>query len=96
MSNKHRLNDKDCYRIVHNSKKIERNSVIKILGINVDEHLDWREHVNHVIKSVYSTFRTLKQFKRFSTQRLAESLVLSKLLLLLLLLFIIIIYIYPG
>ena len=54
---------------------------MKILGMKVDQHLTWEEHVANVIKSSYDTLRSLKLLKRYTPYKLrktAEALILSK------------------
>ena len=41
---------------------------MKILGMKVDQHLAWEEHVANVIKSSYDTLRSLKLLKRYPIQ----------------------------
>ena len=83
LSSKHKLDDESCFTITCNSNKIERESTVKLLGVQFDKHLSWVNHINQVIKSSCGTLRILRQFKRFTPLRvrknLAESLVLSKL-----------------
>ena len=62
---------------------IEQVKNFKVLGVRFNEHLDWTEHVNHTLKSCFSTLRNLKRFKNTASwqqrKMLMESLVLSKL-----------------
>ena len=55
---------------------------MKILGMKVDQHLAWEEHVANVIKSSYDTLRSIKLLKRYTPYKLgktfAEALILSK------------------
>ena len=39
---------------------------MKILGMKVDQHLTWEEHVANVIKSSYDTLQSLKLLKRYT------------------------------
>ena len=62
---------------------IEQVKNFKILGVRFNEHLDWTEHVNSIIRCCFATLRNLKQFKSSADwhqrKMLMESLVLSKL-----------------
>ena len=85
MSRYHHLDKADTYSVVFNrneiKNKIERKDSMKILGMKVDQHLTWEEHVANVIKSSYDTLRSLKLLKRYTPYKLrktAEALILSK------------------
>ena len=82
LAQKHHLSDSNTYQIKCDEKAVIRVQCIELLGIHFDENLSWKDHVNNVVKSCYSTLRTLRQFKRFAQlnvrKTLAESLVLSK------------------
>ena len=61
MSRYHHLDNADTYSVVFNGNeaknKIEKKDSMKILGMKVDQHLTWEEHVANVIKSSYDTLR---------------------------------------
>ena len=86
MSQYNHIDNADTYPVVFNGNeaknKIERKDSMKILGMKVDQHLTWEEHVANVIKSSYDTLRSLKLLKRYTPYKLretlAETLVLSK------------------
>ena len=86
MSRYHHLDNADTYSVVLNGNKaknkIERKGSMKILGMKVDQHLTWEEHVANVIKSSYDTLRSLKLLKRYTPYKLrktlAKALILSK------------------
>ena len=85
MSRYHHLDNADTYSVVLNGNeaenRIERKGSMKILGMKVDQHLTWEEHVANVIKSSYDTLRSLKLLKRYTPYKLrktAEALILSK------------------
>ena len=79
----HNLGEKNTFSIMVNNKKLERESVWKVLGINFDEHLKWSSHINDQVKSCYKKLSVLRHLKRFTNlnrrKMLAESLVLAKL-----------------
>ena len=55
----------------------------KILGVYVNENLNWDRHIMETVKSCYGTLALLRKIKRLTTfqlrKQLAECLVLSKL-----------------
>ena len=57
MNRHHHLDNADTYSVVLNGNeaenRIERKDSMKILGMKVDQHLTWEEHVANVIKSSY-------------------------------------------
>ena len=61
---------------------LKRVSCTKLLGVNVDQHLTWKTHIDHVLSSSYgilSVLRRLNHLVPFHVRKhLAESLVLSK------------------
>ena len=87
MGRYHHLDNADTYSVVSNGNesetRIEREDGMKTLGIKVDQHLTWEEHVANVIKSSYDTLRSLKLLKKYTpyklrkTEALAEALILS-------------------
>ena len=82
LSRKHQLNNLDNLEIKHKNLPIERTTCVKLLGVHLDENLNWKDHVINVVKACCSTLRTLRLFKRFTPlnvrKTLAEALVLSK------------------
>jgi len=65
-----------------NGHSIKQESLVKLLGVKIDENLSWIDQINHVTKSAQSILQVIKKFKRFTPfnvrKTLAESLVLSK------------------
>ena len=88
MSRYHHLDNADTYSVALNGNKTEnrvkRKDSMKILGMKVDKHLTWEEHVANVIKSSYDTLRLLKLLKKYTPYKvrkiLAEALILWKLI----------------
>ena len=86
MSQYHLLDNADTYSVALNGNeaenRIERKDSMKILGMKVNQHFTWEEHVANVTKPSYDTLRPLKLLKRFTPYKLrktlAEALILSK------------------
>ena len=78
MSWYHHLGNADTYSVVLNGNeaenRIERKDSMKILGMKVDQHLTWKEHVGNVIKSSYDTLRSLKLLKQYTPYKLRKTL----------------------
>ena len=78
MSRYHRLGNADTYLVVLNENeaenRIERKDSMKVLGMKVDQHLTWKEHVVNVIKSSYDTLRSLKLLKQHTSYKLRKTL----------------------
>ena len=78
MSRYHHLGNADTYSFVLNGNeaenRIERKDSMKILGMKVDQHLTWKEHVANVIKSSYDTLRSLKLLKQYTPYKLRKTL----------------------
>ena len=45
--------------------KIERKSSVKFLGVILDEHLTWNEHINHVCNKLRSLFHVFYSIRRY-------------------------------
>ena len=82
LSQRHNLNNKVLFKVMHNGEAVERVNTKKILIIYFVENLSWSYHVNNVIQSSYETLRSLRQFKLFTPYKvrksLAETLILLK------------------
>ena len=65
------------------NKNIKRVKEYKLLGIILDERFKLHFNVNKILKDGYSTLRTLKLFKRYTSyyvgKQLCKSLILSML-----------------
>ena len=61
---------------------LKRISCTKLLGVHVDQHLNWKTHVDHVLSSLCGTLSVLRRLKNLAPfhmrKHLAESSVLSK------------------
>ena len=64
----------DFKEIVINDIHIERVSSAKYLGIILDEHLSWSEHVSHVCKSLMKFFGIFNHIKSYVTKKIARQL----------------------
>jgi hypothetical protein len=49
--------------IAVNSKSIERVKSIKFLGVQIDEHLDWREHINKKCNQISKNLAVITRIK---------------------------------
>ena len=82
MSRYHSLDRKDI-DIKCNGKALERVNVTKLLGVHLDSHLDWKEHVTKLLSSCYGVLAVLRKIRHLAPfkvrKQLAECLVLSQL-----------------
>ena len=82
LSSRHKLDNDNTFNIDIDNKNLERKTTWKVLGIHLNQHLDWKEQISSVIASGYATLRTLRRIKRLTPfhvrKSLAECLVLSK------------------
>ena len=62
---------------------LERLSSLKLLGVNMNEHLSWMDHVKNTIASCYSILAILRKLKHSASfslkKQLVECLILSRL-----------------
>ncbi|XP_057299613.1 uncharacterized protein LOC130630223 [Hydractinia symbiolongicarpus] len=83
MSKRHNLNDLDCTDIKLDDFQIERVPTWSVLGVKLDEHLSWNDHVQSVVSCCHGILSILRKLKRMAPfklrKQLAEMLVLSKL-----------------
>ena len=81
MSRRHGLEDIEL-DIHIKGKKMERTETCKLLGVTINEHLKWENHVKIITSSCYGTLSILRKLKNVAPFRLrkqlAESLVLAK------------------
>ena len=82
MSRLHKLNNNQILNISSCDNELERVQVMKLLGVTIQEHLKWNDHVREAQKATYGTLRALRQIKRMTPFRLrknlAESLILTR------------------
>ena len=81
MSRRHGL--KDIELDIHiKGKMIKRTETCRLLGVTINEHLKWENHIKKITSSCYGTLSILKKLKNVAPFRLrkqlAESLVLTK------------------
>ena len=82
MSTAHGLKDL-VPNVAIKGKVLERTSSFKLLGIWINEHLKWTDHIKYLSSSCYAVLSTLRKLNNLAPlnvrKQLAESLVLSKL-----------------
>ncbi len=82
MSTVHSLEEHSA-NITCREEPLERLSSTRLLGVQLDQNLPWREHIMNLLSSCYATLSVLRKLKKFAPfhirKRLVESLVLSKL-----------------
>ena len=76
-----KLNDMVLVDMVINDKVIKRIKFARNLGLNYDEVLSWRRHINILIGRAIGKFKDLNRHKKFLTQEskklLCDSIILS-------------------
>ena len=81
LSKRHDLEQR-AYNVEFAGKKLERVDNTRLLGIQLDSHLKWNQHVKQLLASVYGKLTVLKKLKNFTDfklrKQLAQSLLLSK------------------
>ena len=82
MSRVHHL-DKYDPNIAVSGYKLERIKSCKLLGVHINEHLKWDDHIKHTVSGCYATLSILRKLKYLAKyelrKQLAETLILSKL-----------------
>ena len=65
-----------------NGKRLERVSNFRLLGTQVNQHLNWKEEINSKISSCHATLAKIRKLKHSTNfhlrKQLAECLILSK------------------
>ena len=63
--------------------KLERIKSCKMLGVHINKHLKWDDHIKHTVSGCYATLSILRKLKYLAKyelrKQLAETLILSKL-----------------
>lgn len=82
MSRAHALHD--YYPAVScNGKLLERVTTARILGVHMNEHLTWTDHMTALLSSCYAALAVLRKLRNLAPyhvrKQLVESLVMSKL-----------------
>ena len=66
-----------------NGKLLERVATAKILGVHMDEHLTWADHMTALLSSCYAALAVLRKLRNLAPyharKQFVESLVMSKL-----------------
>ena len=82
MSRLHGLQDA-AVQLTCNGETLERVQSIKLLGVTMDEHFSWIEHVKALLSSCYGVLSVLRKLRNLAPfhvrKQLGESLILSKL-----------------
>ena len=82
MSRVHHLDEYDP-NIVVSGYKLERIKSCKLLGVHINEHLKWDDHIKHMVSGCYATLSILRKLKYLAKyelrKQLVETLILSKL-----------------
>ena len=77
LSKRHDLEQR-AYNVEFAGKKLERVDNTRLLGIQLDSHLKWNQHVKQLLASV-TVLKKLKNFTDFKLRKqLAQNLLLSK------------------
>jgi len=76
LSRVHHLDDKQhpSFNVEYKGSKIERTTCYKLLGVQFDQHLDWKQHVDKIAKAVNSKLNALKHLKRTANFQLRKQL----------------------
>ena len=59
------------------NKNLSRESNVKYLGIYIDEHLNWKEHISITSKKVSKNIGILSKIRHFVSQKILTSLYYS-------------------
>ena len=82
MSRVHHLDEYDP-NIAVSGYKLKRIKSWKLLGVHINEHLKWDDHIKHTVSGCYATLSILRKLKYLAKyelrKQLAETLILSKL-----------------
>ena len=80
MSRVHHLDEYDP-NIVVSCQKLERTKSCKLLGVYINEHLKWDDHIKHTVSGCYATLSILRKLKYLAKyelrKQLVETLILS-------------------
>ena len=75
--------DKNPLSLVYNGSSLERLRVAKLLGVHLDNHLIWNEHITKTFSSCYSTLAVLRKVRYIAPfpirKQLVECLIFTKL-----------------
>ena len=81
MSRAHHLDEYDP-NIAVSGYKLERIKSCKLLGVHINEHLKWDDHIKHTVSRCYTTLLILRKLKYLAkyelTKQLAETLNFAK------------------
>ena len=68
------LDDGDAYQLNIQGNSLERVMKSKILGVMFNQSLSWGDHVNNILKSCYSTLKSLSRLKKLTPFKLRKQL----------------------
>ena len=63
----HDLGNNDILQIQCMGNQLERQNAWKVLGMELDENLNWKLHVDKILKESYGILRMLKKLKRYTS-----------------------------
>ena len=78
MSDTFDLNDINTFNVKILVECVERVKSWKVLGVHLDEHLQWSVHIDKTITSCYKILSILNKMKRFVRKNLVEALLFSR------------------
>ncbi|CAB3994141.1 Hypothetical predicted protein [Paramuricea clavata] len=70
----HSLDEKQLF-LSYNGSNLERIRVKKLLGVYMDNHLLWNEHVVMTLSSCYSTLAVLRKFRHTAPLQIRKQLI---------------------
>ena len=73
MSRVHNLDEYDP-DISVNGHKLERIKSYKLLGVHMNQHLKWDDHIKHTASACYATLRVLRKLKHLAPYDLRKQL----------------------
>ena len=75
MSDTFDLNDINTFNVKISGECVERVKSWKVLGVHLDEHLQWSVHIDKTITSCYKILSILNKMKIFAPLNVRKNLV---------------------
>ena len=76
------LDNSNTFDVKISGRALDRVKYWKVLGVHLDEQLNWSVHIDKVVSSCYKTLGILKKMKRFAPlnvrKNLIEALIFSR------------------
>ena len=72
MSRVHHLDEYDP-NIAVSGYKLERIKSCKLLGVHINEHLKWDDHIKHTVSGCYATLSILRKLKYLAKYELRKA-----------------------